>query len=33
MKLLHIVAKGTDDAALASVPLNIPADGSLEVSQ
>ena len=33
MKLLYIVTKGTDDATLASVPLHIAADGSLEVGQ
>jgi predicted peroxiredoxin len=33
MKLLYIVTKGTDDATLASVPLHIAANGSLEVGQ
>jgi predicted peroxiredoxin len=31
MKMLYIVTKGTDDATLASVPLHIAANGSLEV--
>ncbi len=31
MQLLYIVTKGTDDATLASVPLHIAANGSLEV--
>ncbi|MBV9454173.1 MAG: DsrE family protein [Rubrobacter sp.] len=33
MRLLYIVTKGTDDATLASVPLHIAANGSLEVGQ
>ena len=33
MKLLYIVTKGTDDATLASVPLNIAANGSPEVGK
>jgi predicted peroxiredoxin len=33
MKLLYIVTKGVDDATLASVPLHIAANGSLEVGQ
>jgi predicted peroxiredoxin len=33
MKLLYIVTKGTDDATLASVPLHIAANGSLELGQ
>ena len=33
MKMLYIVTKGTDDATLASVPLHIAANGSLEVGQ
>jgi predicted peroxiredoxin len=33
MKLLYIVTKGTDDATLASVPLHLAANGSLEVGQ
>ena len=33
IKLLYIVTKGTDDATLASVPLHIAANGSLEVGQ
>jgi predicted peroxiredoxin len=33
MKLLYIVTKGTDDATLASVPLHIAANGSLEIDQ
>ena len=33
MKLLYIVTKGTDGATLASVPLHIAANGSLEVGQ
>jgi predicted peroxiredoxin len=33
MKLLYIVTKGADDATLASVPLHIAANGSLEVGQ
>ena len=31
MKMLYIVTKGTADATLASVPLHIAANGSLEV--
>ncbi len=33
MRLLYIVTKGMDDATLASVPLHIAANGSLEVGQ
>ena len=33
MKLLYIVTKGMDDATLASVPLHIAANGSLEIGQ
>jgi predicted peroxiredoxin len=33
MNLLYIVTKGTDDATLASVPLHLAANGSLEVGQ
>ena len=33
MRFLYIVTKGTDDATLASVPLHIAANGSLEVGQ
>ena len=33
MELLYIVTKGTDDATLASVPLHLAANGSLEVGQ
>jgi predicted peroxiredoxin len=33
VKLLYIVTKGTSDATLASVPLHIAANGSLEVGQ
>jgi predicted peroxiredoxin len=33
MKLLYIVTKGTDDPTLASVPLHIAANGSVEVGQ
>jgi predicted peroxiredoxin len=33
MKLLYIVTKGAEDATLASVPLHIAANGSLEVGQ
>ena len=33
MKLLYIVTKGTEDATLASVPLHIAANGSLEIGQ
>jgi predicted peroxiredoxin len=33
MKMLYIVTKGTGDATLASVPLHIAANGSLEVGQ
>ncbi len=33
MRLMYIVTKGTDDATLASVPLHIAANGSLEVGQ
>jgi hypothetical protein len=31
MKMLYIVSKGMDDDTLASVPLHIAANGSLEV--
>ena len=31
--MLYIVTKGTDDATLASVPLHIAANGSLEIGQ
>ncbi len=33
MQLLYIVTKGAEDATLASVPLHIAANGSLEVGQ
>ena len=33
MKLLYIVTKGPDDPTLASGPLHIAANGSLEVGQ
>lgn len=33
MKMLYIVTKGKDDATLASVPLHIAANGSLEIGQ
>ena len=33
MKFLYIVTKGVNDATLASVPLHIAANGSLEVGQ
>ena len=33
MRLLYIVTKGIDDPTLASVPLHIAANGSLEVGQ
>ena len=33
MRMLYIVTKGVDDATLASVPLHIAANGSLEVGQ
>jgi predicted peroxiredoxin len=33
MRLLYIVTKGVDDPTLASVPLHIAANGSLEVGQ
>ena len=33
MRFLYIVTKGADDATLASVPLHIAANGSLEVGQ
>ena len=33
MKLLYIVTKGVNDATLASVPLHIAANGSLEIGQ
>lgn len=31
--MLYIVTKGADDATLASVPLHIAANGSLEIGQ
>ncbi len=33
MRLLYIVTKGADDPTLASVPLHIAANGSLEIGQ
>jgi predicted peroxiredoxin len=33
MRLLYIVTKGTGDATLASVPLHIAANGSVEIGQ
>jgi predicted peroxiredoxin len=33
MRLLYVVTKGTGDATLASVPLHLAANGSLEVGQ
>ena len=33
MRLLYMVGKGMDDPTLASVPLHIAANGSLEVGQ
>jgi predicted peroxiredoxin len=33
MRVLYIVSKGADDPTLASVPLHIAANGSLEVEQ
>ena len=33
MKLPYIVTKGTDDGTLASVPLHLAANGSLEIGQ
>ena len=33
MKLLYMVTKGTGDATLASVPLHIAANGSIEIGQ
>jgi predicted peroxiredoxin len=33
MKLLYIVTKGMNDPTLASVPLHIAANGSLEIGQ
>jgi predicted peroxiredoxin len=33
VRLLYIVTKGIDDPTLASVPLHIAANGSLEVGQ
>ncbi len=33
MRLLYIVPKGTDDATLASVPLHIAANGSVDLGQ
>jgi predicted peroxiredoxin len=33
MRLLYVVTKGMNDATLASVPLHIAANGSLEIGQ
>ncbi len=33
MRLVYIVTKGMDDPTLASVPLHIAANGSLEIGQ
>ncbi len=33
MRLLYIVSKGMEDPTLASVPLHIAANGSLEIGQ
>ncbi len=33
MKLLYIVTKGSGDATLASVPLHLAANGSIEIGQ
>ena len=33
MKLLYVVARGTGDATLASVPLHLAANGSIEIGQ
>ena len=33
MRLLYIVTKGVNDPTLASVPLHIAANGSLEIGQ
>ena len=33
MRFLYIVTKGVNDATLASVPLHIAANGSLEIGQ
>ena len=33
MRLLYIVTKGTGDSTLASVPLHIAANGSLDIGQ
>lgn len=33
MRMLYIVTKGADDPTLASVPLHLAANGSLEVGQ
>ena len=33
MRFLYIVTRGTDDPTLASVPLHIAANGSVEVGQ
>ncbi len=33
MRLLYIVTKGANDPTLASVPLHIAANGSLEIGQ
>ena len=33
MRLLYIISKGMNDPTLASVPLHIAANGSLEVGQ
>lgn len=33
MKMLYMVTKGTSDATLASVPLHIAVNGSVEIGQ
>jgi predicted peroxiredoxin len=33
MKLMYIVTRGVDDPTLASVPLHLAANGSIEVGQ
>jgi predicted peroxiredoxin len=33
MRLMYIVTKGVDDPTLASVPLHLAANGSIEVGQ
>ena len=33
MKLLYMVTRGTGDATLASVPLHLAANGSIEIGQ